>query len=106
MNKANMLKMNPKVTGVSFPSPVKGGGSDAAAGLEVRPCGMYVQNRSKDTKPCVPNIKVRVKYGSYFHEVTLSSQASFGNLIPCLLFHSILASKFVSRSWQANCSVC
>ncbi|XP_073047046.1 BAG family molecular chaperone regulator 3-like [Primulina eburnea] len=80
MNKDNMLKMKPKVTGVSFPSPIKGGGSESAAGLEVRPCGMYVQNRSKDTKACVPNIKVKVKYGSYFHEVTLSSQASFGEL--------------------------
>ncbi|XP_073051411.1 BAG family molecular chaperone regulator 1-like [Primulina eburnea] len=87
MNKANMLIMKPKVTGVSFPSPVKCGGSpggrggcEAAAGLEVRPCGMYVQKRTKDTKPCVPNITVKVKYGSYFHEVTLSSQASFGEL--------------------------
>lgn len=83
MNKDYMLRMKPKVvTGVS--SPVKAGagaGLEPAGGWEVRPCGMLVQKRNSDCNQHtnhVPNIRVKVKYGSCYHEITISSQASFG----------------------------
>ncbi|KAI3453655.1 hypothetical protein Pfo_010318 [Paulownia fortunei] len=87
MNKDYMLRMKPKVRGVSSPvkagSPGGGGGCEAAAGWEVRPGGMLVQKRTSDSNQNfnpVPNIKVRVKYGSSYHEVVLRSEASFGEL--------------------------
>ncbi|KAL0393481.1 UNVERIFIED_CONTAM: BAG family molecular chaperone regulator 3 [Sesamum latifolium] len=55
----------------------------AVGGWEVRPGGMLVQRRSSDSNQNsghVPNIKVRVKHGSSYHEVSISSQASFGEL--------------------------
>lgn len=48
---------------------------------EMRPGGMLVQKRNSDTSSTnvsVPTIRVRVKYGSVYHEVYISSQASFG----------------------------
>ncbi|KAL3818115.1 hypothetical protein ACJIZ3_004020 [Penstemon smallii] len=84
MNKDYMLRMKPKVNVVS--SPVKGspgGGFEAAAAWEVRPGGMLVQKRNSDFNKnlnSVPNIKVKVKYGSIYHQVIISSQASFGEL--------------------------
>ncbi|PIN00508.1 hypothetical protein CDL12_26989 [Handroanthus impetiginosus] len=87
-----MLRMKPKATRVSSPvkstSPCGGrGGSETAtaavAGWEMRPGGMLVQKRSSDSNQNsspVPNIKVKVKYGSSYHEIIISSQASFGEL--------------------------
>ncbi|XP_075522838.1 BAG family molecular chaperone regulator 3-like [Primulina tabacum] len=82
MNKDYMLKTRPKIPGVSFPSPSKGCVSEAGAtgGWEVRPGGMFVQKRSKDSRNHVPNIKVIVKHDSSYHEIVLSSQSSFGEL--------------------------
>ncbi|KAK4389342.1 BAG family molecular chaperone regulator 1 [Sesamum angolense] len=70
-----------KSEGKGFSSPPAK--AAAAGGWEVRPGGMLVQRRSSDSKQnsChVPNIKVRVKYGSSYREVSISSQASFGEL--------------------------
>ncbi|KAK6137544.1 hypothetical protein DH2020_028710 [Rehmannia glutinosa] len=78
--------MKHKATGVSPAAagkPISGGLEVAAGGLEVRPGGMLVQKRNSDSNPNsnpVPNIKVKVKYGSSYHEVIISSQASFGEL--------------------------
>ncbi|KAK8944332.1 BAG family molecular chaperone regulator 1 [Platanthera zijinensis] len=50
---------------------------------EVRPCGMLVQKRSSDENPAAspaPTIHLRVKHGSIFHEIYISSQATFGEL--------------------------
>lgn len=50
---------------------------------EMRPGGMLVQRRTgesdRDSVP-TPTIRVRVKYGSIYHQVNISSQATFGNL--------------------------
>jgi hypothetical protein len=62
---------------------------------EIRPGGMLVQKRttadSNHNSVPVSNIKVRVKYGSLCHEISISSQASFGNFIilrsPCLCLY-------------------
>lgn len=49
---------------------------------EVRPGGMLVQKRNPDSenRPPPPPIRVRVKYGSIYHEINISSQATFGEL--------------------------
>ncbi|CAI9093940.1 OLC1v1029554C1 [Oldenlandia corymbosa var. corymbosa] len=74
--------MRPKSTGM--PSPARGGNGNAElGGWEVRPGGMLVQKRTIDSNQnsnVVPIIKVRVKYGSSYHEVNISSSASFGEL--------------------------
>ncbi|CAH9123570.1 unnamed protein product [Cuscuta epithymum] len=49
---------------------------------EMRPCGMLVQKRNPDSDihPSPPTVRVRVKYGSVYHEISISSQATFGEL--------------------------
>lgn len=66
--------MSPRTNGNS-------GGTAAENEWEVRPGGMLVQKRNPDADQIPPpNIRVRVKYGSVYHEVSISSQASFGEL--------------------------
>ncbi|KAL9237280.1 hypothetical protein vseg_011850 [Gypsophila vaccaria] len=63
-----------------------GGGDDGAEeGPEIwerRPSGMLVQKRTEADQPTKPppTIRVRVKYGSIYHDVYISSQATFGEL--------------------------
>ncbi|XP_050377313.1 BAG family molecular chaperone regulator 1-like [Argentina anserina] len=62
---------------------VDGRGIPNLADLEIRPCGMLVQKRNGETNPTsvsIPIIRVRVKYGSMYHEIGISSHASFGEL--------------------------
>ncbi|XP_019181400.1 PREDICTED: BAG family molecular chaperone regulator 1-like [Ipomoea nil] len=49
---------------------------------EMRPGGMLVQkwNPDSDNHPSPPTILVQVKYGSVYHEINISSQATFGDL--------------------------
>ncbi|CAL1375444.1 unnamed protein product [Linum trigynum] len=49
---------------------------------EMRPGGMLVQKSSNNSHPLpiVPMITVKVKFGSSYHNVSISSQASFGEL--------------------------
>lgn len=63
-----------------------GGGRGAGRGgaekeWELRPGGMLVQKRTDGGESRVPppTIRVRVKYGSIYHEIRLSSQSTFGN---------------------------
>ncbi|KAG2677389.1 hypothetical protein I3760_12G095800 [Carya illinoinensis] len=57
------------------------GAGQSVAKLEIRPGGMLVQKRdSSQNSVSIPTIKVRVKYGSSFHDIRISSQASFGEL--------------------------
>ncbi|KAK2989033.1 hypothetical protein RJ640_018822 [Escallonia rubra] len=81
-----MMKMKPTSTGMSLPAKGnaagRGGCQDATA-WEMRPGGMLVQKRNSDSNQSttpVPTIRVRVKYGSTYHEVNINSQASFGEL--------------------------
>lgn len=49
---------------------------------EMRPGGMLVQTRTTESdrnSVSVPTIRVKVKFGSIYHEVNISSQATFGN---------------------------
>ncbi|XP_022141326.1 BAG family molecular chaperone regulator 3-like [Momordica charantia] len=82
-----MMKMKTKTTGLS---QMKGssavgdaGGEPRPMDWELRPGGMLVQKRTPDsdqesTPP--PTIRVKVKYGSNYHEISISSQATFGEL--------------------------
>ncbi|KAK1321895.1 BAG family molecular chaperone regulator 1 [Acorus calamus] len=76
-------------TKAKFAAMNGGGGSPAAKVVEVeswevRPGGMLVQKRNPDSEGGgsvpAPTIRVRVKYGSAYHEVLIGSQASFGEL--------------------------
>ncbi|CAN1180608.1 BAG family molecular chaperone regulator 1 [Linum perenne] len=61
-----------------------GGGGDAAgAEWELRPSGMLVQKRNPDSDHRSippPTIRVRVKFGSTYHQINISSEATFGEL--------------------------
>lgn len=47
---------------------------------ELRPGGMLVQKRTDagETRAPPPTIRVRVKYGSIYHEISISSESTFG----------------------------
>lgn len=99
-----MMRMKTKLTGLSplsggvgqrsanddgvVPAPnnttVGGGGGDLGVGheWELRPGGMLVQKRLDSDQDSAPPrlIRVRVKYGSTYHELTINPQASFGEL--------------------------
>ena len=63
-------------------SPIKESpAAEKAAEWEVRPGGMFVQKRDPDADAAaapVPTIRVKVKYGAVYHEIYISSQATFG----------------------------
>ncbi|CAL9229490.1 unnamed protein product [Arabidopsis halleri] len=69
-----MMKMK---TGTS--PPVIGGGSSGNE-WESRPGGMVVQRRTDQNSDVPRVIRVRVKYGSVYHEIDINSQSSFGEL--------------------------
>ncbi|KAM7504711.1 hypothetical protein LguiB_003615 [Lonicera macranthoides] len=80
-----MMRMKTKTTELS---PIGGSATATAAAeseWEVRPGGMLVQKRNPDSDqnhrvPPPPTIRVRVKYGSVYHEINISSEATFGQL--------------------------
>ncbi|XP_059667030.1 BAG family molecular chaperone regulator 1-like [Cornus florida] len=82
-----MMRMKTRTTGLS---PVNdssrdgvGGGRGGEGEWELRPGGMLVQKRNPDSdqnRVPPPTIRVRVKYGSIYHEINISSQATFGDL--------------------------
>lgn len=73
-----------KVSAAKGGASTGGGGREVGvSGWELRPGGMLVQKRNSDVNQCqtvVPTIKVKVKYGSSYHEVNIKSQATFGEL--------------------------
>ncbi|KAL6541786.1 BAG molecular chaperone regulator 3 [Orobanche gracilis] len=73
-----MMRMRTKDD--SLPPQVNGGGREKE--WELRPGGMLVQTRTDTDHDRVPppTIRVRVKYGSIYHEIRISSQATFGEL--------------------------
>lgn len=84
---SNNHNNNNRTSGIS--SIMNGGGSNGCRAepgsmdWEMRPGGMLVQMRTTDSdrnSALVPTIRVRVKYGSIYHEVNISSQATFGEL--------------------------
>ncbi|CAN6580730.1 unnamed protein product [Malus baccata var. baccata] len=76
-------KKNKMLSSESKRSNDDGRGCLDSAGLEIRPGGMLVQKRTVETNPSsisIPTIKISVHYGSSYHEILISSQASFGEL--------------------------
>ncbi|GMH19659.1 hypothetical protein Nepgr_021500 [Nepenthes gracilis] len=59
-----------------------GGGESDGVDWELRPGGMLVQKRldSEHNSVPPPTIRVRVKHGSSYHEISITSQATFGEL--------------------------
>lgn len=60
---------------------------------ELRPGGMLVQKRTSESdrnSVPAPTIRVRVKYGSIYHEINISSQATFGTVFNSLSLNSLL----------------
>ena len=65
-------------------SDIGGHGNTNVAEWELRPGGMVVQKRNSDLNQNSASkftIKVKVKYGSSYHQIQISSHASFGNSI-------------------------
>ncbi|KAH0937852.1 hypothetical protein HID58_005313 [Brassica napus] len=65
--------------------PATSGGRESGGhDWEMRPGGMLVQKRNPDSDPVgappPPMIRVKIKYGSLYHEMSISPQASFGGL--------------------------
>ncbi|XP_022734871.1 BAG family molecular chaperone regulator 1-like isoform X2 [Durio zibethinus] len=82
-----MMRLNTIATGLSpvpnGDSAFGGGGEPAANDWELTPGGMLVQKRDPNFDRISippPNIRVRVKYGSIYHEISINSQATFGEL--------------------------
>ncbi|XAR71744.1 hypothetical protein NMG60_11018149 [Bertholletia excelsa] len=74
-----MMRMKTKSAAAAAPPPTNAAGAESE--WELRPGGMLVQKRSdSDHGHPPPTIRVRVKYGSTYHEVNISSQATFGEL--------------------------
>jgi len=77
---------------------IGGNGNTNMAEWELRPGGMVVQKRNSDVNKNFTSkstIRVRVKYGSSYHQIQISSHASFGKSIPwnfsLLLFQSLIS---------------
>ncbi|KAJ7975662.1 BAG family molecular chaperone regulator-like protein [Quillaja saponaria] len=78
------MRMKNMTTGLSPMNGSSNGGGESGTGdWEVRPGGMLVQMRTSESdrnSGPPPTIRVRVKYGPFYHEVSISSQATFGEL--------------------------
>ncbi|XP_057950615.1 BAG family molecular chaperone regulator 1 isoform X1 [Malania oleifera] len=81
-----MMRMKTKTKTSGFNGGSANGGGDRGgptADWELRPGGMLVQRRTPDSDHIsapVPMFRVRVKYRSVYHEINISSQATFGEL--------------------------
>ncbi|CAN1158902.1 BAG family molecular chaperone regulator 1 [Linum perenne] len=74
------MKTKPTLFTNGIPTPVPDSGRSE---WELRPGGMLVQKRNPDSDHrsiVPPTIRVRVKYGSITHEISISSQSTFGEL--------------------------
>ncbi|KAL2558583.1 BAG family molecular chaperone regulator 3 [Forsythia ovata] len=79
-----MMRMKTKTNGVPPMNGGSGGGNHGGGNdaWELRPGGMLVQKRTgtDENHAPPPTIRVRVKFGSIYHQIHISSQATFGEL--------------------------
>ncbi|KZV41045.1 BAG family molecular chaperone regulator 1 [Dorcoceras hygrometricum] len=79
-----MMRMRTKSNGLPQMNGglADGRGEAGEKAWELRPGGMLVQKRTEEDQNHVPPppIRVRVKYGSAYHEIYINSRASFGEL--------------------------
>lgn len=84
-------------------SAAANGGAESGPGeWELRPGGMLVQKRNPDSdrnSAPAPTIRVRVKYGSVYHEINISGHSSFGK------FHQTLVIENCVCVWCVVCEV-
>lgn len=64
---------------------------------ELRPGGMLVQKRNAGDAASGPMIKIKVSYGSYHHDITILSQATFGNHLHFSAFLVLFVLKFYGK---------
>ena len=78
------------------------GAGDVDGDWEMRPGGMLVQKRTSSDQnlPPPPTIRVRVKYGAVYHELNISSQATFGNFF---LFNEVFILRFIWVFFLMGC---
>ncbi|KAL4555161.1 hypothetical protein LXL04_037772 [Taraxacum kok-saghyz] len=77
-----MMRVRTRATEVTSTDGISVSGADDDIVWEVRPGGMLVQKRDPDAETNripPPTIRVRVKYGSIYHEININSQATFDN---------------------------
>lgn len=53
---------------------------------EMRPGGMLVQKRTAKSDIPAPDFRIRIAYGTFRYEISVNSQATFGNLSFLLVF--------------------
>lgn len=58
---------------------VENDGFDRQIDWELRPGGMLVQKRDIGDASSGPMIKIKVSHGSYYHDVIVHAQSTFGN---------------------------
>lgn len=78
-----MMKLKTKTTELSEMKGSSAVGDHRPMDWELRPGGMLVQKRtpySDKVSTPAPTIRVKVKYDSTYHEISISSQATFGEL--------------------------
>lgn len=82
-----------------------GGGSAEEGNWEMRPGGMLVQTRgdSDQKRPPPPTIRVRVKYGSVYHEVNIGSEATFGKFSQLVQIQYFIKRLFPKKPWPKLC---
>lgn len=76
-----MMRMRNRATELTSMDRSSVAGAGGENEWEVRPGGMLVQKRDPDAeidRIPPPTIRVRVKYGSIYHEININSQATFG----------------------------
>lgn len=71
--------------------------SDEKIEWEMRPGGMLVQKRAAKSDIPVPDLRLRVAYGTFRYEISIKSQATFGNLSFLLLLRVCNGFFFFSR---------
>lgn len=83
-NKTSSGVLGVSMSNMNNASSAANGGAESGPGeWELRPGGMLVQKRNPDSdrnSAPPPTIRVRVKYGSVYHEINISGHSSFGDL--------------------------
>ncbi|KGN57344.1 BAG family molecular chaperone regulator 1 [Cucumis sativus] len=80
---SKLMKLKTKTTEMSEMKGSSTVGDNRPMDWELRPGGMLVQKRTPDSdkeSTPAPMIRVKVKYDSTYHEISISSQATFGEL--------------------------
>nr|DAD33927.1 TPA_asm: hypothetical protein HUJ06_012778 [Nelumbo nucifera] len=53
---------------------------------EMRPSGMLVQKRCEKSEVSAPSLRLRIAYGAFRYDISISSQATFGTITGSISF--------------------